>query len=74
MHVAIATAFNTHTADATVGASLRQATLPGVIGATVIWTFGADGLVLDNATSAGIVINCPTGTGQHLDFWIVWDE
>lgn len=74
VHVAIATAFNTHTADATVGAALRNVTLPGVIGATVIWTFGPDGLVLDNATGAGIVINCPTGTGQHLDFWIEWTE
>jgi hypothetical protein len=74
VHVAIATAFNTHTADATVGAAIRQASLGAAIGSGVIWTFGPDGLVLDNATTAGIVIICPTGTGQHLDFWIEWTE
>jgi hypothetical protein len=74
VHVAIATAFNTHTADATVGAAIRQASLGAAIGSGVIWTFGPDGLVLDNATGAGIVIICPTGTGQHLDFWIEWTE
>ena len=73
-HTIIATGFNTHTADATVGSPVRQFTLPAVIGATVILTFGPDGLVLDNATTAGIVITCPTGTGQHLDFWIEWTE
>lgn len=74
VHVAIATGFNTHTADATVGAAIRQASLGALIGAGVIWTFGDDGLVLDNATTAGIVIICPTGTGQHLDFYIEWVE
>lgn len=74
VHVAIATGFNTHTADATVGAAIRQASLGALIGAGVIWTFGDDGLVLDNAATAGIVIICPTGTGQHLDFYIEWVE
>lgn len=74
VHVAIATGFNTHTADATVGAAIRQASLGAAIGAGVIITFGEGGLVLDNATTAGIVITCPTGTGQHLDFAISWTE
>jgi Arc/MetJ family transcription regulator len=74
VHVAIATAFNTHTADATVGAPIRSAVLAAAIGSGVIWTFGGDGLVLDNATTAGIVIICPTGTGQHLDFHLEWQE
>lgn len=73
-HVVIATGFNTHTADATVGGTIRQASLGAAIGSGVIWTFGANGLVLNNATTAGIVIICPTGTGQHLDFAITWDE
>lgn len=73
-HTIIATGFNTHTADATVGSPVRQASLGAAIGAGVIFTFGGDGLVLDNATAAGIVITCPTGTGQHLDFYIEWDE
>lgn len=70
----VATGFNTHTADATVGSPVRQASLGAAIGAGVIFTFGGDGLVLDNATTAGIVITCPTGTGQHLDFHIEWVE
>jgi hypothetical protein len=73
-HTAIATGFNTHTADATVGASIRQASLGAAVGSGVIFTFGGDGLVLDKATTAGIVIVCPTGTGQHLDFHIEWEE
>jgi hypothetical protein len=71
-HTIIATGFNTHTADATVGACIRQASLGAAVGSGVIWTF--EDLVLDNATTAGIVIVCPTGTGQHLDFHIVWEE
>jgi hypothetical protein len=73
-HTVIATAFNTHTADATVGAAIRQASLGAAIGSGVIFTFPDGGLVLDNATTAGIVITCPTGTGQHLDFHITWQE
>lgn len=73
-HTIIATGFNTHTADATVGGTILQASLGAAIGSGVIWTFGGDGLVLDNATAAGIVIICPSGTGQHLDFSIIWDE
>lgn len=73
-HTIIATGFNTHTADATVGACLRQASLGAAIGSGVIWTFGDSGIELTNATTSGLVIVCPTGTGQHLDFWIVWDE
>lgn len=71
----LATAFNTHTADATVGAPVRQVTLGAAIGAGAILTWGDNGLVIDNATTAGVVIACPSGvTGQHLDFYIVWDE
>jgi hypothetical protein len=73
-HTIIATAFNTHTADATVGSPVRQASLGAAIGSGVIFTFGGDGLVIDNATTAGLVITCPTGTAQHLDFYIEWTE
>lgn len=74
VHTVIATAFNTHTADATVGGTIRQASLGAAIGSGVIWTFPGGGLALDNATTAGIVIICPSGTGQHLDFSITWEE
>lgn len=70
----VATAFNTHTADATVGGSIRQASLGAAIGSGVIWTWDEGDFILDNATTAGVVIVCPTGTGQHLDFYIAWTE
>lgn len=73
-HTVIATGFNTHTADATVGSPMRQASLGAAIGSGVIFTFGDAGLIIDNATTAGVVITCPTGTGQHLDFYIEWEE
>jgi hypothetical protein len=72
--VIVATGFNTHTADATVGSCIRQASLGAAIGSGVIWTFGGRGLMLSGATTSGIVIVCPTGTGQHLDFYIEWEE
>lgn len=71
-HTIISTAFNTHTADATVGSPVRQASLGAAIGAGVIFTF-AD-FEVDSATTSGIVITCPTGTGQHLDFYIEFEE
>lgn len=67
-----ATGFNTHTADATVGSPIRQASLGAAVGSGVIFTF-AD-LEIDSATTAGIVIICPTGTAQHLDFYFEWEE
>lgn len=72
--VIVATAFNTHTADATVGGSIMQASLGAAIGSGIIWTWAPGEFILDNATTAGCVIVCPTGTGQHLDFYISWDE
>lgn len=71
----VATAFNTHTADATVGAAIRQASLGASIGSGVIWTFEDGEFILDKAaTTDGVVIICPTGTGQILDFYIAWKE
>lgn len=70
----VATAFNTHTADATVGAAIKQASLGAAIGSGVIWTWEPGEFVIDNLTTAGVVIICPTGTGQHLDFYITWAE
>ena len=70
----VATGFNTHTADATVGGCVVQASLGASVGSGVIWTWGPGEFVIDNATTAGCVIVCPTGTGQHLDFSIEWEE
>lgn len=70
----VATAFNTHTADATVGACIVQASLGAAIGSGIVWTWDIGDFMLDNLTTAGVVIVCPTGTGQHLDFSIEWRE
>jgi hypothetical protein len=72
--VAIGTTFAAHTADATVSGVLRQATLAGVIGSGVIFTFGDAGIVIGNATTEGVGVTCPTGTGQICDYYIEWDE
>lgn len=70
----IATAFNTHTADAAVGAPFRQASIGAAIGSGIQWYFEPGELIIDNLTTAGIIIICPTGTGQVCDFTIAWDE
>ena len=61
-------------AGATVGAAVRQASLGAAIGSGVIWTFGPHGVWRDQGTGNGFVINCPTGTGQFLDFYWCWEE
>jgi hypothetical protein len=71
---AVITAFAGHTADGAVGSPLRQATLGGVVGAGIIWTFGEGGIETDPGTANGIGIICPTGTGQILDFYYDWEE
>lgn len=71
---AVTTGFQTHTADATVGGAIRQASLGAAIGTGVIWTFSEPGLIIDNVTTQGLVIICPTGTAQHLDFYFEWVE
>ena len=57
-----------------VGSPSRQASLGAAIGSGVIWTFSEQGYILDYATGSGLMIICPTGTAQHLDFYFVWRE
>ena len=70
----IATGFNTHTGNATVGSPVTQASLGAAVGSGIIWTWGPGEFIIDNATGAGVVIILPTGTAQHLDFSIEWEE
>lgn len=71
---AVTTAAQTHTVAATLTAPpLRYARLVGD-GAGVIWTFPEPGVIIDNATTAGLVISCPSGTGQQITFWFHWRE
>lgn len=72
-HTILGTGFNTHTADATL-TNTRHATLGAAAGSGWVWTFGERGLQIPEGTANGLAITCPTGTGQHLDFWFVWDE
>ena len=70
----VATGFQTHTADATLGAQIVQAALAGAVGSGVIWRWNPGDFVIDNLTTAGVVIFCPTGTGQICDFYFKWVE
>jgi hypothetical protein len=69
------TAFDTHTVAPTLGDDLGyRAPLGAAIGAGIIWTFGDSGLVIPEGTGNGIGIIVATGTGQILDWYMVWDE
>lgn len=72
-HTALATGFAGHTVGPTVGGELRRATLGAAVGSGVIWTF-SPGVELDAATSSGLGVLIPTGTGQILDYYLAWDE
>lgn len=65
---------DTHTGAPTLGDDLGyRTTLPGVVGAGLIWTFGDTGLIIPAGTANGIGL-IPVGTGQVCDAYIVWDE
>jgi hypothetical protein len=68
------TAFAGHTADGAVGSPIRQATLGGVVGSGIIWTFGANGFEVQAGAANGVGVICPTGTGQILDFYYDYEE
>lgn len=72
-HTAIATGFAGHTSGPTIGGELRRATLAAVVGSGVIWTF-APGVEIAAATSNGLGLIVPTGTGQVLDYYVSWVE
>lgn len=68
------TGFAGHTADATVGDTIRQASLGAAVGSGVIWTFGDTGIVIPAGTGNGVGPIIPTGTGQISDYSMDWDE
>jgi hypothetical protein len=68
------TAFDTHSGAPTLGDDLGyRTTLGAAVGAGVIWTFD-NGLRIPPGTANGIGIIVATGTGQILDWYVVWDE
>lgn len=73
-HTPLAIANTSHSADATIAATIRQASVGAAIGAGVIFTFGDNGLWRPNGTGNGVVLTCPTGTAQFFDFYFAWDE
>lgn len=68
----LAQAFQTHTADPTVGAVFWQTLVPAL--GSVVIAFPPGRLRIPAGTSNGLVIVCPTGTAQQIDFAFVWDE
>lgn len=59
----------------TVGDDLGyRTTLGAAAGAGVIWTFGDVGILVPVGTANGVGILVATGTGQVLDWYVVWDE
>jgi len=68
------TAFTSQSSDSTSAATIRQASLGAAIGSGVIFTWGEKELEIAEGTGNGIVINCPTGTAQHVDFYLKWQK
>lgn len=73
-HTVLGICNTSHSADATIGGVVRQATVGAAAGAGVIFTFGENGLFRPAGTGNGVVLTCPTGTAQFFDFYFVWDE
>ena len=69
------TAFNSHTS---IGPTLVDLgyrwSLGAAVGSGVIWTFQPLELTVIPATTNGIGVYCPSGTGQVLDCYIKWIE
>lgn len=72
--IATCLAHNTHTVAPTIDEEIARTILGAAIGSGVIWTFGADGLVIPLGVANGIGIVVSTGTGQVCDVSLVWDE
>lgn len=73
-HTVLGTGFNSQSSDSTSPATVRQASIGAAIGAGIVWTFGDNGLYRPEGTGNGVIINCPTGTAQFFDWFIVFDE
>lgn len=72
---ATASGYQTHTVGPTItSGNLAVASLGAAVGAGVIWTFGGEGLVIPAGTANGLGIVVLTGTGQILDWYVIWDE
>jgi hypothetical protein len=65
----------THSAGPTLGDDLGyRVPLGAAVGAGVIWTFLASGILCPTGTGNGIGNITATGTGQVIDAYMLWDE
>jgi hypothetical protein len=73
---ATATAYDTYTSTGPTltGGFYATASLGAAIGAGVIWTFGNKGIRIPKGTGNGLALIVATGTGQILDWYMIWDE
>jgi hypothetical protein len=70
----LTTATGVNSTASTVGGPFTMAEIGAAIGAGVIWTFGGKGLRIPGTTDNGATLIVPNGTGQHFDFYWVWEE
>lgn len=69
------TGFNAHTAGTPIGSDLGyRAQLGAAVGSAMVWTFGDVGLRVPLTTANGIGCAVENGTGQIVQFYMVWDE
>lgn len=68
------TAFTSQSTASTVAATFRHFSLGAAIGSGVVWTWGEKEFEVPEGTGNGVIIVCPTGTAQHLDFYIKWQK
>lgn len=69
------TAFNTHSANPSLGDDLGyRASLGAAVGAGIIWTFGDQGLRVPVGTGNGLGVIVENGTGQACQAYVIWDE
>lgn len=74
-HTAIATAFAGHTVGPTLGAEICRGRLGAADGSAIFWTWSdINPLMIASATTNGIGVTVPTGTGQTLIYVIKWLE
>jgi hypothetical protein len=66
------TAFTSMSSAATVSGTIAQITLAAAVGSGMVFTFEEKEWEIPEGIANGMIISCPTGTAQHLDFYIKW--
>lgn len=70
------TAFNTHSANPSLGDDMGyRAHLGAAVGAAFVWTFWSDsGIRIPTGVANGLGVIVENGSGQPLQAYITWDE